>query len=113
MTFKLKCACCAIALGLILMFYYGHFMKSPSRVTYDNEMYAAILVVSPTCPFCLQQLDILKEGGSQVRERIKILDTEKDKAEISRIVGNYEAVPLWFNPITHQKTTGLKSLEEI
>ena len=106
--------CCAIALGLLVMFYYyGHYVKPKTRTTFDSEMYAAIVVVSSTCPYCVQQLEILKQGGQQARERVKVLDTERDRDEITRIIGDYEAVPLWFDPITRKKNTGVKSLDQL
>lgn len=87
------------------------FTHSP--VTKETSMYSAILVKSDTCPFCTKQLEILDKYGSKSFERIKVLDSEKDAAEIQEIVGDYSSVPTWFNPITGEKTSGVKTVDEL
>lgn len=107
-----KC-CCLFLFAIILCYVWSWMNETYSRSTKDPEMYAAILVKSDGCPHCQTQLRILKTGGSQARERILILDDKRDAAKVAKIVGPIEAVPLWFNPLTKEKSTGTKSLEEL
>lgn len=83
------------------------------QTTGDTNMYSAILVKSVGCGFCTKQLKLLNSYGPRAFERIKVLDTETDAAEIEEKVGSFEAVPLWFNPLTGEKTTGLKKISEL
>ena len=87
--------------------------KHSNLTTGDTNMFAAILVKSEGCGFCTKQMKLLNSYGQRAFERIKVLDTETDAAEIEEKVGDYEAVPLWFNPLTGEKTTGLKSVNEL
>jgi glutaredoxin-related protein len=88
-------------------------VSSFTPVTKDTSMYSAILVKSDTCPFCTKQMEILDKYGSKAFERIKVLDSEKDAAEIQEVVGDYSSVPTWFNPITSEKTSGVKTVKEL
>lgn len=99
--------------GKSCVFQVSSFIPSTKSVTKDSSMYSAILVKSDTCPFCIKQLEILDKYGSKASERIKILDSEKDAAEIQEIVGDYSSVPTWFNPITSEKTSGVKTIKEL
>jgi hypothetical protein len=106
------CLCCIIL--VIVLFYFYFSGSSPKKTTQDTEMYAAVLITSKTCPFCIQQLDIIKtEGGSQAQERIKILDTVDNAEEIKMLVGNVSSVPLWYDPISGFQSPGLKTMAEI
>ncbi len=86
---------------------------TPASATKDTSMYSAVLVKSDTCPFCTKQLEILDQYGLKAYERIKVLDSEKDAAEIEKIVGDYSSVPTWFNPISGDKTSGVKTVQEL
>ena len=82
-------------------------------VTKDTSMYSSILVKSDSCPFCTKQMEILDKYGAKAYERIKVLDSEKDAVEIQEIVGDYSSVPTWFNPVTSEKTSGVKTANEL
>lgn len=109
------CICCVIFFIIFVYMYY--FQTTPPHMTsttQDPMMYPAILVKSDTCGFCQKQLDIIeKQGGAQAKERIKILDLTKDKALVDKLIGPVEGVPLWFNPLTGHKSSGLKTYEEL
>lgn len=98
--------------GKSCIFQVSSFVPTKS-VTKDTSMYSAILVKSDTCPFCTKQMEILDKYGSKAYERIKVLDSEKDAAEIQEVVGDYSSVPTWFNPITSEKTSGVKTVNEL
>ena len=99
--------------GLSCVTKVSSFTHYPPTVTKNTAMYAAILVKSDTCPYCTKQMEILNKYGSKAFERIKVLDSEKDAAEIQEIVGDYSSVPTWFNPISGEKTSGVKTVQEL
>lgn len=101
------------AAGKSCVFQVSSFIPTSKNVTKDTSMYSAILVKSDTCPFCTKQMEILDKYGSKAFERIKVLDSEKDAAEIQEVVGDYSSVPTWFNPITSEKTSGVKTVNEL
>ena len=109
----LKKWCYIIIISFSLYQLWSWVNTNYTRTTKDPEMYSAILVKSDGCPHCQEQMRILKEGGNLVHERILILDAKRDAATIAKIVGSVEAVPLWFNPLTKEKQTGTKSLEDL
>jgi glutaredoxin-related protein len=99
--------------GQSCVFEVSSFTPGPKSVTKDASMYSAILVKSDSCPFCTKQMEILDKYGSKAYERIKVLDSEKDAAKIQEIVGDFSSVPTWFNPITGEKTSGVKTVNEL
>jgi len=108
----------AIVLGLLVlliicMLREGFQVRNAYRTTTDPEMFAAILIKSDTCPYCVEQLKILNTYGPQAWQRIKVLDTNKDATQIRQIVGDYSGVPFWYNPITGQKTSGVKGISDL
>lgn len=107
------CCCCVIVVIILIYFFYFHSSIKKSTLN-DPEMHAAILVKSDSCGFCKQQLDLLmREGGPQAQQRIKILDTQNDAGEIKRIMGEVSSVPLWYDPISKFKSPGLKTIAEL
>ena len=83
------------------------------KTTSDTEMHAAVLIKSDSCPYCQKQMKVLQEYGPKAFQRIKVLDSKNDVSEIQRVVGDYSGVPFWYNPITGQKASGLKTADQL
>ena len=112
-----NCFIIIFLLSLLIFLFYHLIASEPYK---GNMMPGTnypqwIMVKSRNCPFCIDQLKVIRKKGSlQLKENLQIIDKDEDTEALGKLkLIEYKGVPHFQNMRTGESFSGFTSIDDL